>query len=277
MNRLKELREEAMLTVRELSERSGVSEDTITKIENGHRKGRSMTLRKLARALGTEPNQLFPENFERTIEAEESALEVLPQGALLGLAAGRKELLKLGFQDAGTWQATRSLLDKTLSSVAVESGLAYRSIVKRLSEKQRDVLSAVAQGSSLSASEVAERVGCNVSTACHDLAVLDEHGLVSSDESGQSEPTALGRAVAHALNRGELYFDEAMDHIATLVKAYEWVARVDTQRVAEKDALSLFMHQESIVELVRDIAAAAKPSPLARQAWENLAASGRKR
>ena len=56
--RLRELRERAILTVRELSEYSGVSEDTITKIENGHRVGRPSTVRKLAKALGVEPHEL---------------------------------------------------------------------------------------------------------------------------------------------------------------------------------------------------------------------------
>jgi transcriptional regulator with XRE-family HTH domain len=58
MNRLKELREDAVLTLHELAEKSGVSEDTITKIENGHRAGRPSTLRKLAQALNTTPQDL---------------------------------------------------------------------------------------------------------------------------------------------------------------------------------------------------------------------------
>ncbi len=58
MNRLKELREAAILTVHELSELSGVSEDTITKIENGHRAARPSTIRKLATALAIEPQEL---------------------------------------------------------------------------------------------------------------------------------------------------------------------------------------------------------------------------
>jgi transcriptional regulator with XRE-family HTH domain len=58
MGRLRELREEAVLTVRELSALSGVSEDTITKIENGHRNARPSTVRKLAAALGVEPREL---------------------------------------------------------------------------------------------------------------------------------------------------------------------------------------------------------------------------
>ncbi len=58
LNRLRELREEAVLTVRELSKLSGVSEDTITKIENGHRKARPSTIRKLAKVLNIDPRVL---------------------------------------------------------------------------------------------------------------------------------------------------------------------------------------------------------------------------
>ncbi len=59
MNKLRQLREENLLTVRELAEKSGVSSDTITKIENGHRPGRSLTLRRLARALDVNPEELL--------------------------------------------------------------------------------------------------------------------------------------------------------------------------------------------------------------------------
>lgn len=48
------------MTIAELSERSGVSEDTISKLENGHRKGRSITLRRLTNALGVAPETLLP-------------------------------------------------------------------------------------------------------------------------------------------------------------------------------------------------------------------------
>jgi transcriptional regulator with XRE-family HTH domain len=58
VNRLRELREEAILTVRELADRSGVSEDTITKLEHGHRNARPSTIRKLAKALDVTPQQL---------------------------------------------------------------------------------------------------------------------------------------------------------------------------------------------------------------------------
>jgi transcriptional regulator with XRE-family HTH domain len=56
--RLKQLREEAVLTVHELSEASGVSDDTISKIENGQRVARPSTLRKLAQVLNVRPQEL---------------------------------------------------------------------------------------------------------------------------------------------------------------------------------------------------------------------------
>jgi len=66
--RLKQLREEAVLTVHELAEASGVSDDTISKIENGQRIARPSTLRKLAQALVVSPQEL------RKPAAEEVAL-----------------------------------------------------------------------------------------------------------------------------------------------------------------------------------------------------------
>jgi len=57
--RLAELREQRALTLRDLEEASGVGADAISKIENGHRKPRPSTLRKLARALGVEVEDFF--------------------------------------------------------------------------------------------------------------------------------------------------------------------------------------------------------------------------
>src|SRR5829696_2399027 len=102
MNQLKEFREEAGITVRELSERSGVSEDTITKIENGHRRGRGMTLRKLAKALGARPDQLSPEQFEQTTEAERRAPDVLLQDNLIGAETTRTRPHETGVHGART-------------------------------------------------------------------------------------------------------------------------------------------------------------------------------
>ena len=59
--RLAELREQKALTLRDLEGASGVGADAISKIENGHRKPRPSTLRKLARALGVEVEDFFRE------------------------------------------------------------------------------------------------------------------------------------------------------------------------------------------------------------------------
>ena len=79
--RLKQLREEAVLTVHELAEASGVSDDTISKIENGQRIARPSTLRKLAQALVVSPQEL-----RKPAAVEEVALagkaEAPPVGAV---------------------------------------------------------------------------------------------------------------------------------------------------------------------------------------------------
>jgi len=58
---LAELRERRALTLRELSEVSGVAADTINQIELGHRKPRPSTLRKLARALEVDVEEFYRE------------------------------------------------------------------------------------------------------------------------------------------------------------------------------------------------------------------------
>ncbi len=57
--RLRQLRVEQALTLRALAERSGVSYDTINKVELGQRPARLSTIRKLADALGVEPRELI--------------------------------------------------------------------------------------------------------------------------------------------------------------------------------------------------------------------------
>ena len=59
MERLKELRKERVLSLRELEERSGVSYNTIWRIEDGRQGAHPRTLRKLAEALGVEPRELI--------------------------------------------------------------------------------------------------------------------------------------------------------------------------------------------------------------------------
>jgi transcriptional regulator with XRE-family HTH domain len=71
--RLAELREQKALTLRELEGVSGVGADAISKIENGHRKPRPSTLRKLARALGVEVEEFFREPVVPLDEAPRGA------------------------------------------------------------------------------------------------------------------------------------------------------------------------------------------------------------
>ena len=58
MDKLRELRRLRVLTLRELEEESGVSYNTIWRLENGHRQARPSTIRKLAAALGVEASVL---------------------------------------------------------------------------------------------------------------------------------------------------------------------------------------------------------------------------
>jgi transcriptional regulator with XRE-family HTH domain len=58
VDRLKALRHQRVLTLRELEQRSGVAYNTIWHLENGKRSAQPRTLRKLARALDVEPEEL---------------------------------------------------------------------------------------------------------------------------------------------------------------------------------------------------------------------------
>lgn len=59
VERLKELRRERVLSLRELEEKSGVSYNTIWRLEDGRQGAHPRTLRKLAAALGVEPSDLI--------------------------------------------------------------------------------------------------------------------------------------------------------------------------------------------------------------------------
>jgi transcriptional regulator with XRE-family HTH domain len=61
VQRLKELRRERVLSLRELEERSGVSYNTIWRIEDGRQGAHPRTVRKLADALGVQPSELIKE------------------------------------------------------------------------------------------------------------------------------------------------------------------------------------------------------------------------
>lgn len=57
--RVRELRRGRSLTLRELSQRSGVSTDALVKLEHGARPSRPTTIRKVAEALGVDPAYLL--------------------------------------------------------------------------------------------------------------------------------------------------------------------------------------------------------------------------
>jgi transcriptional regulator with XRE-family HTH domain len=61
VERLKDLRRERVLSLRELEERSGVSYNTIWRLEDGRQGAHPRTVRKLAEALGVEPSELLKE------------------------------------------------------------------------------------------------------------------------------------------------------------------------------------------------------------------------
>jgi transcriptional regulator with XRE-family HTH domain len=58
MTKLKQLREERSLTQEELAEFTGVTSLTISRWENGKRKPRFKSIRKLAKALKVEPAEI---------------------------------------------------------------------------------------------------------------------------------------------------------------------------------------------------------------------------
>src|SRR5919107_746473 len=59
--RVRELREERELTIRELARRSGLTPNGVSRIELGQRVPSSASVEKLARGLGVEPGELFAE------------------------------------------------------------------------------------------------------------------------------------------------------------------------------------------------------------------------
>jgi len=68
-----------------------------------------------------------------------------------------------------------------------------------ISERQQKVLITVLECGEVGPSTVAERLEISVSTAYRDLSVLEEHGLVGTDESGKRVISPLGRDVVEAI------------------------------------------------------------------------------
>jgi transcriptional regulator with XRE-family HTH domain len=67
LTRLRELRERAFLTQRELAAKSGIAQATVNRIELGRQEARIGTARKLARGLGVEPQALVDAAAEGTV------------------------------------------------------------------------------------------------------------------------------------------------------------------------------------------------------------------
>ena len=61
MEKLKELRRIAVMSREELAEEAGIHYETLRRIETGSQEPRAKTIRKLAGALGVEPQQLLKE------------------------------------------------------------------------------------------------------------------------------------------------------------------------------------------------------------------------
>jgi predicted transcriptional regulator len=57
--RLKQLREEKVLTMRQVAELSGVSRDTVYRLEHGLTGGRQSSIKALARVYGVAPQELL--------------------------------------------------------------------------------------------------------------------------------------------------------------------------------------------------------------------------
>jgi hypothetical protein len=68
-----------------------------------------------------------------------------------------------------------------------------------ISERQQKVLITVLECGEVGPSTVAERLEISVSTAYRDLSVLEEHGLVVTDETGKRVISPLGRDVVEAI------------------------------------------------------------------------------
>jgi transcriptional regulator with XRE-family HTH domain len=56
---LRRLRRRAAFSQKELAERAGTTQETISRLERGHHSARGSTLRRLAEALGVEPHELM--------------------------------------------------------------------------------------------------------------------------------------------------------------------------------------------------------------------------
>jgi transcriptional regulator with XRE-family HTH domain len=71
MARLRELRRRRVLTLEELAEKAGVGRNTIWRLEHGIMGAQPRTIRKLAKALDVEPEQLVKTGDDNGQEEEQ--------------------------------------------------------------------------------------------------------------------------------------------------------------------------------------------------------------
>ncbi len=65
VEKLRQLRRQKVLSMRELEEKSGVSYNTVWRLETGRTGAQPRTIRRLAEALGVEPVELLPEGDDQ--------------------------------------------------------------------------------------------------------------------------------------------------------------------------------------------------------------------
>lgn len=139
----------------------------------------------------------------------EASREIRGVGAGLGIARAAAE--KVG----GTVTIEDNIGGGTVTTISVPPGETpsgvsatraaqprrYLDGVPRLniSERQQKVLITVLECGEVGPSTVAEQLEISVSTAYRDLSVLEENGLVSTDESGKRLISPLGRDLVEAI------------------------------------------------------------------------------
>jgi predicted transcriptional regulator len=140
----------------------------------------------------------------------EAAREIRGVGAGLGIARAAAERAggKISIEDniGGGTVATVSVGEAVRATDGEEpenkpAGRKYPDAVPKMniSERQQKVLITVLESGEVGPSTVADRLEISVSTAYRDLSVLEEHGLVSSTESGKRVITPLGRDLVEAI------------------------------------------------------------------------------
>jgi DNA-binding transcriptional ArsR family regulator len=138
----------------------------------------------------------------------EALREIRGVGAGLGIARAAAE--KVG----GTVVIEDNIGGGTVATISVPGDVGSRELaadppVQRrypdgvprmnISERQQKVLITVLECGEVGPSTVADRLEISVSTAYRDLSVLEEHGLVVTDESGKRIISPLGRDLVEAI------------------------------------------------------------------------------